>query len=49
MKPAYTDVKTMHTDIVYHMRISGKEAPFALAIDTGRAGQCPGAPTGPAS
>ena len=24
MKPSYTDVKTMHTDIGYHMRISGR-------------------------
>ena len=24
MKPAYTDVKTMHTDIGYHMRMSGR-------------------------
>ncbi len=24
MMPAYTDVKTMHTDIVYHMRMSGR-------------------------
>ena len=24
MTPAYTDVKTMHTDIVYHMRMSGR-------------------------
>ena len=28
MTPAYTDVKTMHTDIVYHMRMSGRRRHF---------------------
>ncbi len=49
MKPAYTDVKTLYTDIGYHMYIGQEKAPFELAVGTGRAGQCPGAPTGPAS
>ncbi len=34
MKPSYTDVKTMHTDIGYHMRISGRRRHLLLSQST---------------
>ena len=43
---AYTDVGC---DEASYAHVGQEEAPFELAVGTGRAGQCPGAPTGPAS
>ncbi len=43
----------MHTDVgcydASYAYVGLEEAPFELAVGTGRAGQYPGAPTGPAS